>query len=334
MRRFEKHTDVTNRSILEALSQTDKGASAKQTTFVLTEGGPVDTKSARYEYVRTKMNQLAEDGDLEKEKDGRSYKFTITEQGLDRINEDHETPTETESLPALVMTEARDAIGVVLGSGDDDLTVRWEEESGETIETDKVDRDEVEPVESRSDFFERRKKPVPREATSPAGWRAPAEADDSDQNELDDLIEQAEGDGMDLDVPDEPTTSVGGKYERKVPEEKKKEKKEAPTHFPDNGERRVMNRFLTSGEACDGSRIIISEDPLEDGLVDSEDEFKARATRAQCPHCSRTFGVDITKSGTARMRTHTIPKRKSSPRSPYKDYDEEEGRWVEVDPSE
>lgn len=134
-----------------------------------------------------------------------------------------------------------------------------------------------------------------------------------DTSPLDEVIDD---DTPDLSEIDYSGSSVQGKRSVEDPELRDK-KVEAPTHWPpehpEQGTRQI-NAVLTNGPNCEGSRIIVSEDAVEAGLVDSLDHVGDSAFRMECPHCGRTCAGDVTADGQAKLKTHVVLQGTARPR--------------------
>lgn len=305
MNTYSDHTNIEGPDILEALMQAEGGATVKQVAFVLTTGGPVDSNSARYDYVRKMMQDVVNQGLAAKEKEGRSYLYTITEDG--RLYMGDEDPAEAANAD--------------------------EDEGMTEAEAEEAMPGTVEGIAAIADEDEARDAQGPALSFVQAAIDAEAEEVDAD-DEIGALVAEAEGDGMDLDVPEPPTPSEGGskRGQRRVEPEVADETMEVPTHFPDNGDRRTVTRWLTGGEKCDGAGIIISEDATEDFGV--EDLPQSAAFRLRCPHCGATKHANVNKDGVAKVCSHPGATGTPHPRSPLYVWQEGAKEWKLVDPTE
>jgi hypothetical protein len=90
----------------------------------------------------------------------------------------------------------------------------------------------------------------------------------------------------------------------------------------------IKTNYRGKGEKCPGSRRVVTEDALADGLADNSDEVSD--IRVECPHCGTIRKPQGSGSGHKLIfRNHTPPTRTNRPKSAFYRADSD-GGWTLV----
>lgn len=110
MNTYADHTDLTGQDLLEALAQKGGPFSIKMLANALTEGAPVKSSGdARYDYVRNLLATLSSNGLVSREKDGRTYMYSLTDDGREVLTSNDTAPQEDEDESPAPQEDVRDS---------------------------------------------------------------------------------------------------------------------------------------------------------------------------------------------------------------------------------